>query len=93
MPKALIEINVLAEFLKGLNNVGHLWVCKMTKLGEKLKLPATEHQMHFCGNLEAISACVCSSPGRDLASTARGGRAAVFLKCQSLDTAAAASVA
>lgn len=36
VPKALIEINVLAEFLKGLNNVGHLWVCKMTKLGEKL---------------------------------------------------------
>lgn len=36
MPKALIEINVLAGFLKGLNNVGHLWLCKMTKLGEKL---------------------------------------------------------
>lgn len=36
MLKALIEINILAEFLKGLNNVGHLWVGKTTKVGEKL---------------------------------------------------------
>lgn len=70
MLKALIEINVAAEFLKRLNNVGHLWGCKMTKLGGKLNYLAPEHQMNLCGNLGAISACACSSLGRDMASTA-----------------------
>lgn len=48
--------------------------------------------MNFCGNLEAISDCARSSPGRDLASTAER-RATVFLKYQSLDAAADMSVA
>lgn len=90
--KALIEINVPAEFLEGLNNVGHWWVCKMIKIRKEGKLPATEHQMYFCGNLEAMSDCARRSPGRDLAGTAER-RAAVFLKYQSWDAAADMSVA
>lgn len=65
MLKALIEINVPAEFLEGLNNVGHWWVCKMIKIRKEGKLPATEHQMYFCGNLEAMSDCAWV-PGQGL---------------------------
>lgn len=57
------------------------------KIRREVKLPATQLQMNFCGNLEAISDCARSSPGRDLAGTAER-RAAVFLKYQSLDAAA-----